>query len=85
MSSFPLRPADVPEGILDTFLRVSGPAWVVYLIYRLLNSKFIEKIITRGDIRNSSAIRGGVIFFGALLITYFTASFKTRVYKQSVT
>jgi hypothetical protein len=84
-ASFPLRPEDGQEGFFELFLRTSGVAWFVWLTYRLFESEWFKKTIIFGDLKNSIAIKGSLLFLIAVLATYFTNSSKTRVYRQSIT
>jgi hypothetical protein len=85
MSSFPLRPEDTKEGFFEAFLRTSGVAWAVYIIYRIFESNWFGTIMVLGNIRNSIPIKASLLFFITVLATYFTNSSKTRVYRQSIT
>ena len=85
MSSFPLRPEDTNEGFFEAFLRTSGVAWAVYVIYRIFESKWFTSVMVFGNIKNSVPIKASILFFITVLATYFTNSSKTRVYRQSIT
>lgn len=82
--SFPERPEDSPEGFIDGFLRISGPAWVVYIVYRIISTGWFDKAMKRAKMNYPVILKSSIIFFTTLLITYFTASFRTRVFVQSV-
>lgn len=82
--TFPERPEDAPEGFIDSFLRISGPAWVVYLVYRIISTDWFDRSMKKSGFNHPVILKSSVMFFSTLLITYFTASFKTRVFVQSV-
>jgi hypothetical protein len=82
---FPYRPEEARESVLELFIRTSAVAWLVWLSYRLLESDMFKRSITGGGIMNSVPIKGSVLFFITVLVTYFTSSSKTRVYRQSIT
>lgn len=82
--SFPERPEDSPEGFIDGLFRISGPAWVVYIVYRIISADWFDKAMKRAKMNYPVILKSSIIFFTTLLITYFTASFRTRVFVQSV-
>ena len=82
--TFPERPEDTPETFIDSFLRISGPAWVVYIIYRIISTDWFEKAMRKANFNHPVILKSSIMFFSTLLITYFTASFRTRVFVQSV-
>lgn len=82
--TFPNRPEDTPEGIIDSFIRISGPAWVIYIVYRIISTGWFDNMLKRAKLDSPIIVKSSVIFFAALLVTYFTASSKTRVFIQSV-
>lgn len=82
--TFPERPEDTPEGFIDSFLRISGPAWVVYIVYRIISTEWFDRSMRKSGFNYPVILKSSVMFFSTLLITYFTASFRTRVFVQSV-
>jgi hypothetical protein len=83
--TFPLRPEDTQESFFELFLRTSGVAWFVWLSYRLFESEWFKTTVFLGNMKNSIAIKGSLLFLITALATYFTNSSKTRVYRQSIT
>jgi hypothetical protein len=82
--TFPERPEDTPEGFIDSFLRISGPAWVVYLVFRIISTDWFERSMKKSGFNHPVILKSSIMFFSTLLVTYFTASFRTRVFVQSV-
>lgn len=83
-SSFPFRPEETTEGFWEGFVRISAVAWVVYLSYRILNSDWLMEVISKGDVHISTPIKASILFGVTVIASYFTAGFKTVVYRQSI-
>lgn len=82
--TFPLRPEQNPEGFLESFLRTSAVAWVVYAVYRFISTERMGELFTRAGFTNLVNVRSAILFSITLVAAYFTGSFRTVVYRQSV-
>jgi len=83
-SSFPFRPEETTEGFWESFVRISSVAWIVYLSYRLLDSDWLGMVMGRGDIKIPTPVKASILFSITILASYFTAGFRTIVYRQSI-
>lgn len=84
-SEFPFRPEETVEGGWETFVRVSAVAWVVYIVFRILNTTWFEDMVGRGGVQNHVPLKASILFTITIITNYFTAGFRTMVYRQSIT
>jgi cytochrome c oxidase assembly factor CtaG len=83
-SGFPFRPEETTEGFWEGFVRISAVAWIVYLSYRIIDSEWLMEVVSKANIRISTPIKASILFGITVIASYFTAGFKTVVYRQSI-
>lgn len=83
-SGFPFRPEETVEGFWESFVRISAVAWIVYIVFRILNTEWFQDMVGRGGIQNFIPLKASILFAVTIITNYFTASFKTVVYRQSI-
>jgi hypothetical protein len=83
-SEFPFRPEETVEGFWDSFLRISAVAWVVYITFRILNTNWFEDMVVKGGIKNLIPLKASILFSVTIITNYFTAGFKTMVFRQGI-
>lgn len=84
-SEFPFRPEETVEGFWETFVRVSAVAWIVYIVFRILNTNWFGDMVGKGGIQNLVPLKASILFAVTIISNYFVAGFKTMVYRQSIT
>jgi hypothetical protein len=82
-SSFPFRPEETSEGFFESFIRISAVAWIVYITYRIIESDWV-RMMMRGNVKISTPLKASILFSVTIISSYFTAGFRTRVYRQSI-
>lgn len=83
-SEFPFRPEETVEGFWESFVRISAIAWIVYITFRILNTEWFTSMVQNGGIKNHIPLKASILFAVTIISNYFAASFRTKIYRQSI-